>query len=158
MGIMNDLSHVELRQRNERLSLLSDIAGLLLLNDNPREILDNIFKMLSAHFGLEAYFNYLVTDDGSRLRLYEYGGISTDTAKEIEWLEYGQAVCGCVARDKERIIAQDVQCSSDPRTDLIRSLGITAYCCHPLIAHGKLLGTLSFGTRTGRSSPTTRSS
>ena len=73
-GIINDLSNIQLRQRNERLSLLSDIAGLLLLNDNPREILDHIFKMLSSHLGLEAYFNYLVTDDGSRMRLYEYGG------------------------------------------------------------------------------------
>jgi PAS domain S-box-containing protein len=118
-----------------------------LLNDNPREILDNVFKSLSTHLGLEAYFNYLVTDDGSRMRLYEYGGISDRVAEEIEWLEYGQAVCGCVARDKARIVAEDVQCSEDPRTDLIRSLGITAYCCHPLIAYGKLIGTLSFGAR-----------
>lgn len=140
-------SHIDLRQRNDRLSLLSDIAGLLLLNDNPREIIDIIFKMLSAHLDLEAYFNYLVVDDGSFMQLYNYGGISDKLAKEIELLEYGHAVCGCVARDRERIVAENVQCSSDTRTDLVRSLGITAYCCHPLIAHGKLIGTLSFGTR-----------
>jgi PAS domain S-box-containing protein len=120
---------------------------LLLLSDDPREILDSVFKMLSAHLGLEAYFNYLVTDDGSRMRLYEYGGITADLAKEIEWLEYGQAVCGCAALDRERVLAEDIPCSPDPRTDLIRSLGITAYCCNPLIGHGRLIGTLSFGTR-----------
>ena len=150
-GAVKDNPNIELRRQNERLSFLSDVAGLLLLNDNPREILDYVFRMLSAHLGLEAYFNYLVTDDGSRMRLYEYGGIPGDMAKDIEWLEYGQAVCGRVALDRERIVVEDVQCSSDEKTDLIRSLGITAYCCHPLIAHGKLIGTLSFGTR-GRSS------
>jgi K+-sensing histidine kinase KdpD len=31
---------------------------------------------------------------------------------------------------------------------LIRSLGITAYACHPLLARGRLIGTLSYGSRT----------
>jgi PAS domain S-box-containing protein len=134
-------------KQNERVQLLSDLASSLLLSDNPHEILDEVFKRLSAHLGLEAFFNYLVAEDGSRLRLYNYAGVPEHIAREIEWLDYGQAVCGCVARDKERIIAEDVQCSADPRTGLIKSLGITAYCCHPLIAHDKLIGTLSFGTR-----------
>jgi PAS domain S-box-containing protein len=138
---------VQENKQNERVQLLSDLASSLLLSDNPREILDEVFKRLSAHLGLEAYFNYLVAEDGSRLRLYNYAGVPEHIAREIEWLDYGQAVCGCVARDKERIIAEDVQCSADPRTGLIKSLGITAYCCHPLIAHDKLIGTLSFGTR-----------
>lgn len=33
-------------------------------------------------------------------------------------------------------------------TATIRGLGVTAYACHPLIASGRLLGTLSFGSRT----------
>ena len=36
----------------------------------------------------------------------------------------------------------------DPRTELVKSLGITAYACHPLMSQGRVLGTLSFGTRT----------
>ena len=36
----------------------------------------------------------------------------------------------------------------DTRTDLIRSFGIQAYCCHPLIVEDRLIGTLSFGSRT----------
>ncbi len=134
-------------KQNEQVQLLSSLASSLLLSDNPREILDIVFEKLSAHLGLEVYFNYLVTEDESRLRLYNYAGVPEHIAHEIEWLDYGQAVCGCVARDKERIVAEDVQGSADPRTSLIKSLGITAYCCHPLIAHDKLIGTLSFGTR-----------
>ena len=66
----------------------------------------------------------------------------------MKWLDYGVAVCGCVARDRQRIIAEDVSHSDDPRTALVRSFGVQAYCCHPILAQGRLLGTLSFGTRT----------
>jgi GAF domain-containing protein len=137
----------ELQERNQRLKILSDVANLLLLADNPRDVIETVFDRLSVHLGLEFYFNYLLVEDGSRLRLANYRGILPETAKEIEWLDFGQAVCGCVARDRTRIVAEDVQYSEDEQTDLIQSLGITAYCCHPLIAHDKLIGTLSFGTR-----------
>ena len=36
---------------------------------------------------------------------------------------------------------------TDPRTELVKSYGIQAYACQPLLIGGKLLGTLSFGTR-----------
>ena len=36
----------------------------------------------------------------------------------------------------------------DPRTEIAKSYGIQAYACHPLMIEGRVLGTLSFGTRT----------
>jgi PAS domain S-box-containing protein len=35
----------------------------------------------------------------------------------------------------------------DPRTELVKSFGIKAYACHPLFSEGRVIGTLSFGTR-----------
>jgi len=46
------------------------------------------------------------------------------------------------------MIAEDILNTSDRRTDLVKSYGIQAYCCHPLLVQGQLIGTLSFGTRT----------
>ncbi len=40
--------------------------------------------------------------------------------------------------------------ASDPRTSLLRSLGIQAYACHPLLVEGRVLGTLGFGSRQRR--------
>ena len=45
-------------------------------------------------------------------------------------------------------MAQDVQRSLEPRLALARSYGIQACCCHPLRAEGRVIGTLSFATRT----------
>jgi light-regulated signal transduction histidine kinase (bacteriophytochrome) len=89
-----------------------------------------------------------VAEPGRRLHLNAFAGIPEEEAKKIEWLDYGVAVCGCVARDGERIIAEDIFDTQDVRTDLVKSYGIQAYACHPLRAQDRLIGTLSFGTRT----------
>jgi K+-sensing histidine kinase KdpD len=135
-----------LLQSNDAMRLLSETANELLAQENPQEAINTLFEKLSARLGLEVYFNYLVDEEKGKLHLNSYAGIPPDVARDIEWLEYGQAVCGCVARDSCRIVAEDIQHSEDLRADLVRSFGISAYACHPLIAHGKVIGTFSFGT------------
>ena len=93
----------------------------------------------------QAFFNFVADERRGCLHLNACAGIPLDTAREIEWLEYGTAVCGCVARDGCRIVAEDIQKRPDARTALVKSLGIQAYACHPLLAGGKVIGTLSFG-------------
>ncbi len=131
---------------NARFKLLSDIAGELLLSEKPHEILRHVFERLSAHLGLEIYFNYLVEEGYQRLRLNSFGGISAAEAAPIEYVGFGQAVCGMAAADGRRLVVEDMRDLAGPQGALMRRLGITAYACHPLIAHGRLLGTLSFGT------------
>jgi signal transduction histidine kinase/CheY-like chemotaxis protein len=45
-------------------------------------------------------------------------------------------------------VAEHIQTTPDPRADLVRSFGIQAYACHPLLNQGRVIGTLSFGSRT----------
>ncbi|MBD3882023.1 response regulator [Phormidium tenue FACHB-886] len=147
LGIVVDITNrkaaeVALQEKNERLALLSTIANHL-LQEQPQN-LGGLLQQLSAHLGLEVYFNYLV--ENNRLRLNAYGGISEATAKEIEWIECGEAVCGTVVL-QQPIVVEEVQRLTHYLADLIHSLGMTAYACFPLIGRGKVLGTLSFGTR-----------
>lgn len=135
-----------LLESNDSLALLSETANELLSSERPQEVINTLFEKLSARLGLEVYFNYLVDGEKGKLHLNAYAGIPAETAREIEWLEYGQAVCGCVARDGSRIVAEDIQHSGDIRADLVRSFGITAYACHPILAQGRVIGTFSFGT------------
>lgn len=136
-----------LERSNERLRLLADTAGSLLMAEDPRELIRGIFAKLAAHLGLEIYLNYVVTEDGGRLRLDSYGGLAETEAERLRWLEFGQAVCGKVAARHESLVREDVPASSDPEAEIIRHAGITAYACFPLFCDGHLLGTLSFGTR-----------
>ncbi|QSJ18122.1 PAS domain S-box protein [Nostoc sp. UHCC 0702] len=130
-----------------RLQLLFSTASDLLSSQQPVALIDSVFRKLAVQIGLDVYFNYLV-EDNQVMRLASFTGISEELAKQIEWLEFGQAVCGTVAQQRCPISVEQVQESTDSKTELIRSLGISAYYCYPLMAQGRLLGTLSFGSRT----------
>ncbi len=136
-------------ESNRRLSLLSETISRLLLTDDPQGLVQSLCENVMAHLDCHAFFNFLVDEERGCLHLNAFAGIPEEVGKSIEWLDYGTAVCGCVARDGCRIIAEDIPNNPDPRTDLVKSYGIQAYACHPLLAQGgRVIGTLSFGSRT----------
>ncbi|MCC5655475.1 PAS domain S-box protein [Nostoc sp. XA010] len=132
----------------KRLKLLFDTANDLLSSQEPVLLIDSVYRKLREQIGIEVYLNYLVEDKSQIMRLGSYSGISQEIAKEIEWLAVGEGVSGGVAQKRHPLAVENVQQSTDSQTELIRSLGITAYYAYPLIAQGRLLGTLSFGSRT----------
>ena len=138
----------ELRKSNRRLEILAETAGRLLISGRPQAIINELCRKIMNHLGCQVFFNYLVDEQRGCLQLNAWEGISDETAGGIERLDYGEAVSGCVARDGRRIVAEHISETRDPRTNLVRSLGIEAYAAHPLISQGLVVGTLSFGTRT----------
>ncbi|MDZ8033305.1 PAS domain S-box protein [Nostoc sp. DedSLP04] len=132
----------------KRLKLLFDTANDLLSSQQPVVLIDSVYQKLRDQIGLDIYFNYLVEDNSQVMRLESYSGFSPEVANQIESLEFAEAVCATVAHERCAIALENVQQSIDPKTELIRSFGITAYYAYPLIAQGRLLGTLSFGSRT----------
>ena len=137
-----------LRRDEARFRLLATTAGALLASPFPQRAVEELCTRVMEHLDCQVFFNFLVDEPGGRLHLKAFAGIPEEEARKIEWLDYGVAVCGCVARDQQRIVAEDIFHQPDIRTDLVRSFGVQAYACHPLIAQGRLLGTLSFGTKT----------
>lgn len=127
-------------------SLKHAIAGLH-RHRNAFEIAREAFEKLSEPLNLSVYFNYLVVKEGADLWLSSYEGIPDIAAGDIQHLKFGQAVCGTVARSGAAMNVSDVQCSTDEKTDLVRSFGVRAYCCNPVIVDGRIVGTLSFGSR-----------
>ncbi len=151
---LTDVTHIKraedaVLRRNERLAILSDMASRLLDSEQPQVIVQELCERVMAHLDCQVFLNYLLVEERGCLHLNAYAGIHTETAREIEWLDYGTAVSGCVARDGERIVAEDIANTQDQMTGFVRSLGLQAYACHPLLSEGvRPIGTLSFGTRT----------
>lgn len=135
------------RKQSERLRLLWEAAAVLLTTDEPDAMLQGLFSKIAAHFRLDSYFNFMVNDAGDGLRLESCKGITEETARSISRLEYGQAICGTVAVQREPITATFIQQSDDPKVQLVKSFGIRVYACNPLLADDRLLGTLSFASR-----------
>jgi signal transduction histidine kinase len=136
-----------LMRQNQCLKLLSEAAGHLLSTTDPDSMVRGLFDKLSAQLGLAGYFNFMVNGKGDALRLDSCAGIPEETARELEHLEFGQAVCGAVALERRPIVASRIQTSEDPRVQLVKGLGMRAYACNPLLVEDRLLGTLSFATR-----------
>jgi GAF domain-containing protein len=136
------------QKRNQRLALLSESLGHLVSSHDPERIVRDLFPKVAAHLGVDTYFNYMVNREGDALTLHSYAGISNETAKAIERLEFGQAICGRVAQTHQPIVAMEIQTSDYDKAALVRSCGIQAYACNPLMSGGRFLGTLSFASRT----------
>jgi PAS domain S-box-containing protein len=125
---------------------LTEVAHHIIFIDEPKDLLDSLFNELSKYLDLDFYFNYIVNNDRQKLYLMNYGGITEKVANEMKWLDYGDGICGCVARDQSHIIAECIHESNDSGLELERKLGIKAYACHPLFSYGHLIGILSFGS------------
>ncbi len=140
-----------IRKAAAQFEILSDTAAKLLESKNPQQIINSLCERVMAHLDCHIFVNYLVEEEARRLHLNACGGLPEKMAADIEWLDFGQAICGRVAAEGQRIVAENIQESCDARADLVRSVGIRAYACHPILAQGQVIGTLSFGTRSRKS-------
>jgi len=150
-----ELENTELRKDIEDIqgsclnsALLTETAAILLERDDPQTAVDLLCQKVLAFLKCDAFFNYIVDYEQKRLHLNACGGIPDDAVQKMEWLDYGVGLCGCSARDGERLVVENLQDTEDQYSALVRPFGIQAYACHPLISQGQVLGTLSFCTRT----------
>lgn len=131
----------------EEVALLFEATASLLHATDPSRFVDQVYERLAEVLSVELYLHFSVAEDRTHLVLTASAGVTPEQRQNLNRLEFGQAVCGTVAQNREWMLVNEVQASQDPLTDLIRSLGITAYVCHPLMIGDDLLGTLSFGSR-----------
>ncbi len=136
-----------LRMHNERLRLLWETAGILFSTDNSAAMIQGLFEKISDHLKVDTCFHYMVNEQADALRLQFAAGVSADDASSLARLKFGQAICGTVAETRRPAVATSIQQTDDPRTRVLKTLGIRSFVCNPLIANGQLLGTLSFGSR-----------
>lgn len=127
------------------LALLADVAERLLAAGGSASMVDSLFDLIRRELRLDVFFNYRV--EGDRLILEAHGGLTEQEAHEGAELAIGQAVCGCVARDRRPVHAIAVQGSGDPLHAFVKGIGLDAYACTPLLHGDRLLGTLGFGRR-----------
>lgn len=133
-----------------RLQILAHTAESLLAGKDPdREVLPALYRTLAAERIVDASLGFIVTDqETTTMNLGFIKGFPEDVVKRCLTLDFGQAICGTVAKTRQPIHATNIQKTLDPLADLVRSAGMTAYACQPLLVGDKFYGTLSFASRT----------
>lgn len=140
----------EARQRRRREVLAEVAAQLLSGQDIDRVVMPALFRALSEERMVDATLGYIVTDVADGLKLGFMEGFDPAMVQRCLTLDFGQAICGRVAQSRQAMSVSDIQRTLDPAADLVRAAGIDAYACEPLIVGGRLLGTLSFASRSRR--------
>jgi PAS domain S-box-containing protein len=139
LGMVHDVTERKMMEmaserNNERLELLSQISSGLLASERPQDLVNSFCTRVMKFLDCQVFFNFVVDESKGKLHLNTCAGIPEAEVQKIEWLDFGTAVCGCVARDGNRIVVENIPESHDPRTVLINSFGIKAYACHPLLS------------------------
>lgn len=144
------LAEQALQERSERLKLLSETTSDLLSTERPLDLMNSLFSKLSAQMDLHCYFHYLIDthENKQKLRLVAWNGITDEVFQAIEYLEFNEGLCGLVVQERRQIVVNNLPHSTHSHAHIFHALGITAYAGQPLIAQGKLLGVLSFASRT----------
>ncbi|MDI1480237.1 ATP-binding protein [Polyangium sp. y55x31] len=132
--------------QNTHLRLLAKAAGRLVLSDEPVELLGPMFAELGAELGVELYFNYMAGHTPGTLELESSGGLTEELRAQYHVLKLGEFVCGAVAESGKPLVLEDLQHSTFPGSGPLKAVGVQVYAGFPLIAHGRVLGTLAFAT------------
>jgi PAS domain S-box-containing protein len=130
-----------------RTQLLSETLAQLLAARDPDTVARELFPKVAEHLGVDAFFYFMVDEQAQVLRLRACAGITQNEIEQVSELQFGQAISGTAAQSRRPIVATDIQHLDEEMADLIRRFGFQAYACNPLIAGDRLLGTLSFSSR-----------
>ncbi len=139
------MAEAALKVSHARLSLLSNIANGLLMSELPGDALREIFDAVSLHLQLEVVVSYLAEPDGETLQRYTVSGVEEVTL-DVFPVE-GSPIMRMVAKSRQPLILESIQSSTTEALNNARKLGLESIATFPLLAHGRLLGTLAFGTR-----------
>jgi len=138
--------------RARRAKILAETAERLLAGEDvDRDVMPALFDSLAAERIVDATLGFIVVDMTEPMKLGFMHGFNPEMIERCLTLDFGQAICGTVALIRRPMHVTDIQRSVDPIADLVRSAGINAYACEPLLVGDRLLGTLSFASRSRRS-------
>lgn len=152
-GVMQDITERKqaedrLRRQSERGHLLARAAEALLTTEHPHQLMAEVFETVRQHLELDGYFHYRVTGAVPALVLEGCAGVPDDAMPQFRELHFGQALCGATAQRTVPVIYERLHESPDEKVEALKALGFRAYACHPLMVSDRLLGTLSFASKT----------
>ncbi len=138
--------------KSRREEILRETAEQLLRGEDlDGTVLPMLYRSLAAERMIDASLGFIVTEGSLTMKLGFIKGFPEHVVQKCLTLDFGQAVCGTVAATGRAMHVTNIQQSLDPLADLVRSAGMTAYACQPLMVGDRMLGTLSFASRTRRS-------
>ncbi|HEX3044265.1 MAG TPA: hypothetical protein VHY08_05885, partial [Bacillota bacterium] len=74
--------------------ILTEIAEQFLESEQPQVIIAQLCRKFMEFLDCHVFFQYVVDEKKGRLRLNACAGVPEEIARELQWLDFGAAVCG----------------------------------------------------------------
>jgi PAS domain S-box-containing protein len=137
-----------LMRKTQAFRALAENGTRLLAEDDPQVLIESLFRSASVLAQVDCCLHYLYSAQRDRLMLAGSYGVAPSSAPDLYDIDVQNTVCGIVATSKAPLVLENVHQGGDEQTARVRSLGVRAYACYPLVYSGGSIGTISFGSRT----------
>lgn len=147
-GVLGFNINITERKRAEmRNSLIAETASHLLRAVRPQDAIGLFCGKIARFLECELFASAALSELGE-LRINASIGIPPELMEPFQAEEARRAGCADPARPGCRVYLNKLQTDPAPENVILCRAGLQGYVCHPLVAAGRVLGTLSFGSRT----------
>ena len=136
----------ELWRERARQQLIADIAQAAGLGNAMDSMFERVRVLVQADIFLSHALDLGV--DQPMLRLTADAGLDAQTRLPFLVLDPSTSVCGSAVAQGKPTFRQQIQDSDEAATALLKQVGLQAYASYPLRVNERIVGTVSFGTRT----------
>ena len=137
----------EIMQHVKELSALNTVASTVNQSLDLKETLNDGLKEILKLTNMEAGWIFLLSEDGSALKVSAHAGVEDSFIQKIDFLKPGEGLAGKVALSEEAIIEEDI--CDDPRIsrDVVFEEGFKAFASIPLRSKTRILGAINITSR-----------
>ncbi len=137
----------EIMRHVKELSALNTVASAVNQSLDLKETLNDGLKEVLKLTNMEAGWIFLLSEDGSALKVAAHAGVEGSFIQKIDFLKPGEGLAGKVALSEEAIIEEDI--CDDPRIsrDVVFEEGFKAFASIPLRSKTRILGAINITSR-----------
>jgi PAS domain S-box-containing protein len=152
VGINRDISEQKKQQAaliksRQHDKMLAELTSRLLECENIEIILHDICRSVMLCLDLDVYMSFLTDIENNQFDLHSYSGLPEQELEMAKWVSFGLDISGIAATKKTRVVRGDIGGTHRLKTAVPAPEGLLVYICYPMISKGRIIGTLSFGSR-----------
>lgn len=137
-------------EQGKQLAVINSLSAMLSQAADVSQVVQNAITMVMEVIQAEVVLIFSLDRSTQELRIVACEGISDKSALAIDRMKIGEGLCGHVADVGEPVIVEDASADSKYCSATVNEENIKTQLSVPLVARGKIVGTLCVATRARR--------
>jgi PAS domain S-box-containing protein len=138
------------REQEKQLAVINAFSIMLSKSLEFEDVMNTTVDMVKGLMQVEVVLIFSLEEKSDMLELIAHSGIQDKSAKALEGMKLGEGICGRVAETGEPLIVDDIKNEPELCSETVLEEQLRSEISVPLMAHGKIMGTLCVATRSAR--------